>query len=922
MANESEAKRLLSEHYHIPHIAVPHFFGRQKLLAELQDFLLEPRGQHDKPNVVVLQALGGQGKSQIALELCRRLRKNCRGVFWLDATSKATLERGFEELAGKLNQAAVSSLKDAESKVRFVLDTIQEWKDQWLMVYDNYDRPNIFTDIKQFLPESELVNAISSFKLTASDGQGSIIFTSRHDATKVLGRHVQVPSMANDGGIELLLRDMPAVEVERSRADGEAIVRRLGGLALAIEQAAAYISFNKMALPDFRDQYEKKKAKVLKHMREELWEYQKLRDGSEQSKALSAFTTWEMSFEQVQQGDEARKDRITRFLNVAAFLEPSHIGSYLFETYIAEEDEPFPWLEIFRHQTSLSDEETDSDTDCDTDQASFTHGKKQTRWSADQFWSTIERLRRLSLVQSVEKEPVVWFSIHPVISDWLQLREQKRSTREKILRETIGLMSVVVRSAFAEAADASKRQQLLAHLDSCQTGSRHIKFTKSLGCADMREQTISFGSFYHLQGKYERSEELYEALMKEDRHSFDKSDRKLLESMTNLAWIYRDQGRWKEAEELEMQVMEARKRVLGEEHPETLGSMGNLASTYRHQGRWKEAEELDVQVMEARKRVLGEEHPETLGSMGNLASTLWNQGRWKEAKELQVQVVEARKRVLGEEHPNTLISMGNLASTLWNQGRWEEAEELDVQVMEARKRVLGEGHPNTLTSMGNLASTYRNQGRWKEAEELEMQVMEARKRVLGEEHPETLGSMGNLASTYRNQGRWKEAEELDVQAMEARKRVLGEEHPETLGSMGNLASTLWNQGRWKEAEELDVQVMEASKRVLGEEHPNTLISMGNLASTYMNQGRWKEAEELEIQVMEARKRVLGEQHPDTLTAMANLAFTLKSQSRDEEALLLMKKCFQVRKRVVGLHHPDTEFSLETLNQWGIEHIEI
>ncbi|KAF1961533.1 hypothetical protein CC80DRAFT_239419, partial [Byssothecium circinans] len=409
------------------------------------------------------------------------------------------------------------------------------------MVYDNYDRPDVFTEIKQFLPEN---------------GRGGIVFTSRHEATKVLGRHVQVPSMMDDGGIELLLRDMSGEEIESNRIHGGDIVRRLGGLALAIEQAAAYISFNQMALPDFIDGYERKKAKVLKYMREELWEYQKLRDGSEQSEALNAFTTWEMSFEQVERRDEARKDHITRFLNVAAFLEPSHIGSYLFETYVAEEDEPFPWLDIFRRQRSLSDEETDSDTDSDTDQASITHKGEQTSWSADQFWSTIERLRRLSLVQSIEKKPAVWFSIHPVISDWLQLRERKRSTREKILRETIGLLSVVVESTFAEVADASKRQQFLAHLDSCQTGSRHIKLPRFLGCAEMRKETNSFGRFYQNQGKYDRSEELYEALLKEDRHSLDESDRKLLQSMANLASTYMNQGRWKEAEELEVQVME------------------------------------------------------------------------------------------------------------------------------------------------------------------------------------------------------------------------------------------------------------------------------------------------------------------------------------------------------------------------------
>ena len=59
-----------------------------------------------------------------------------------------------------------------------------------------------------------------------------------------------------------------------------------------------------------------------------------------------------------------------------------------------------------------------------------------------------------------------------------------------------------------------------------------------------------------------------------------------------------------------------------------------------------------------------------------------------------------------------------------------------------------------------------------------------------------------------------------------------------------------------------------------------------------------------------------------LTAMGNLAFTLKSQRRNEEAISLMDTCFQLRKRILGGHHPDTESSLEALNEWQMENVEI
>jgi tetratricopeptide (TPR) repeat protein len=920
MADMFEASHSISEYYSVPHIAVPKFFGRKKLVAQLQDILLKPRAQYDKPNAVVLQALGGQGKSQIALELCSRLKMHCRGVFWLDATLKATLERGFEEIAKQLNQPVIRHLDDTASKIKFVLDTIETWKERWLMVYDNYDRPDEFPDIKRFLPGSESIYTIDIYTLNFSGGQGGIIFTSRHAGTIVLGQRVLVPSMMNDGGIELLLRDMPDEEKKLNRIQGEDIVRRLGGLALAIEQAAAYISYNRMALPDFVDDYERKKRKVLKHIREDLWEYQKLRDRSGEIESLSAFTTWEMSLEQVEWRGGTRDDYITRFLSVVAFLEPSHIGSYLFEIYLTETDSPFPWLDMFRRTEHLLDGETGSNTDTDTEtdsdtnaiQAPSTRKCKPMCWSTNKFWLTIERLCRLSLVQSIDRNPSVWFSIHPVISDWLQLRQRKREAREEILREAIGLMSVVVKSSFSVVTPESRRQELLAHLDSCQIGSRHINPTQSLGCAEMRKETNLFGKFYSDQGKYDQSEALYKALLKEDRNSLDRGDSKLLQSMTNLAIIYRNQGRSKEAEELHLQVMESRKRVYGVDHPNTLASINSLASTYMDQGRLKEAEKLHLQVTESRKRVYGEDHPDTLTSMNNLAMTYMDQGRLKEAEELHLQVMESRKRVYREDHPNTLTSMNNLALTYMDQGRLKEAEALHLQVIESTKRVLGEDHPGTLTSMNNLASTYCNQGRLKEAEALHLQVIQLEKRVLREDHPDTLTSMNNLASTYWNQGRLKEAEELYLQVMESRKRVCGEDHPGTLTSINDLASTYWNQGRVKEAEELLLQVMESRKRVCGEDHPDTLTSMNNLAMTYMDQGKLKEAEALHLQVMESRKRVCGEDHPDTLTGMNNLAMTYMDQGKLKEAEALHLQVMESRKRVLGEDHPNTLTSMNNL----------
>jgi tetratricopeptide (TPR) repeat protein len=907
----------VSKHFCVPHNAVLKFFGRQTLIEQLQSSLLKPLGRNDKPITVVLQGLGGQGKTQIALELCRRLKKHCRGVFWLDATSRLTLERGFENLARELVGSATSDLKDVDTIVRFVLNTIQEWEERWLMVYDNYDYPDVFKDIKRFLPDSKSIHAIDDYTLIASGGQGGIIFTSRHNATERLGQYVPIPSMVDDGGVDLLLRHMSGEEKERNWTVGVDIVRRLGGLALAIEHAAAYISFNQIGLRDFIDEYERKKANILQYT-PMVWEYQKPIDGLEQSSMLSAFTTWEMSFEQVERGDKARKDHITQFLSVTAFLEPSHIGSYLFETYIAEEAETFPWLDIFMRQDSPSDE-SEGESESDTDQPSLLRRSRETNWSTDQFWWTIKRLNQLSLVQSIERKslvqsdeqkPEVWFSIHPVISDWLQVRERKRLIQKKRLKEAIALMSVVVGSSFGEVANALKRQELLAHLDTCMTYSR--RRAGLLGSVRMRRETNNFGEFYKQQGKYDRSEELYEALLKEDMDNLDERDMNLWQSKANLASTYLSQGRWDAAEELQVQVIEMRKKKLRADHPRTMININNLAMIYMEQSRWDAAEELLVQVMEMHKKNLGADHPDTLASMHNLASTYSSQGRWDAAEELQVQVMEMCKKNLGADHPHTLTSVANLASTYSDQGRWDAAEELQEEVMEMHKKKLGADHPHTLTSINNLAMIYIKQSRWDAAEELVVQVMEMQKKNLGADHPDTLASMHNLASTYSSQGKWDAAEELQVQVMEMCKKNLGADHSHTLTSMANLASTYSDQGRWDAAEELQVEVMKMYKEKLGADHPGTLISMNNLASTYSKQGRWDAAEELQVQVMEMFKKKFGIDHPDMLTCMSNLAATYMNQGRWDAAEELQEEVMEMRKKKLGADHPQTLTSMINL----------
>jgi hypothetical protein len=100
-------------------------------------------------------SLHSQGKTQIALGYCRRV-KGKRGVFWVDATSEATVKRSFVTISTK-----IQATED-------IMDVLGDSLDPWLMVFDNYDDADDFDNIRDYMPEGE---------------EGCILITSRHAAS-------------------------------------------------------------------------------------------------------------------------------------------------------------------------------------------------------------------------------------------------------------------------------------------------------------------------------------------------------------------------------------------------------------------------------------------------------------------------------------------------------------------------------------------------------------------------------------------------------------------------------------------------------------------------------------------------------------------------------------------------------------------
>ena len=127
------------------------FLGRGVQLQEIASFFSKESTQ--RPKVLILHALGGQGKSQIALEYCQRSRDQYRGIFWINASSEASAIESYTHIAKALTGFTSATVDDGARIIGLVKNCLESWHEPWLLVFDNYDEPTKFSKVQRLLPK-------------------------------------------------------------------------------------------------------------------------------------------------------------------------------------------------------------------------------------------------------------------------------------------------------------------------------------------------------------------------------------------------------------------------------------------------------------------------------------------------------------------------------------------------------------------------------------------------------------------------------------------------------------------------------------------------------------------------------------------------------------------------------------------------
>ncbi len=577
--------------------------GREELLGEL-DMRLSGGGDGG-PRIIALCGLGGAGKTSVAVEYAYRHLAETGLVWQVPAEDPTVIVAEFARLAGLLGAQDPVAPGDPVASVHAVLAA---YSPEWLLVFDSApDRASV----ERFLPPA---------------GPGRVLITSQ----SVLwppGQVLDVPVLDAEVAVGFLVS-------RTGDPDGPAapeLATELGGLPLALEQAAAYIQATGGSLARYLASFRQRRDGLL--ARGEPTGYRK-----------TVATTWSLAFGQLEDSAPAAVG-LLRLLACCAseavpltlLLQPRPGLARKFGAEVAPVLVP-----LLDDPLAVGD--------------------------------AIAALRRYSLVTPAGDGLV---SVHRLVQ-----------------AVTADQMSADVASQWREAAAALVEAAIPGDTDLpqawpvCAALLPHAQAALAGDSPGMDRLANYLGA----QGSYAAAAELLQRVLDARERSLGAEHPDTLDARGNLATWTGEAGDATGARDQYAALVPVVERVLGPEHPDTLTTRNNLARFTGRAGEAAGARDQFAALLPEVERVLGAEHPDTLTVRGNLATWTGQAGDAAGARDQYAALLPVRERVLGPEHPDTLSNRNNLARWTGQAGDAAGARDQFAALLPEVERVLGAEH--------------------------------------------------------------------------------------------------------------------------------------------------------------------------------------------------------------------------------------
>jgi tetratricopeptide (TPR) repeat protein len=753
-------------HFNVPNRACRQFVGRDNVLDNCFDF---HSGKCTTSKVVVLRGLGGQGKTQVALEYCQRRRQApFVTTFWIDATTELSVEREFRRFYTRFRSREDTPLDSFDDIVNFVSDTFQRITKPWLIVFDNYDDPSSMPNIRKFIPSSS---------------NGSVLITTRHADVLALANSgsIELQPLAKAESIQLLLAsaDLDPQDVPEALADH--IATGLHNHALAIAQAGEYIKRRKISLAEFIGEYDHlHRAMSENHL--PLSEYQSTLNEAQEATSLSVFTSWELSIRLLKATEES-KGLKEDLLTILGFSQTLDVSEQMLKVF-CENMQPWDSPEAMRGSPGAF-------------LAAYLGA-----WNTGIFGELLAEFSDLFLIQGYYRGNDGFYHarLHPLAKDWIVLRTSKEKSWDyRILAVDIFVEAInpsIVRDDQTNVAPAGLDCSPDIGAASLEHVERNLEGNLTPNSQQLRtllESQITFANMLERNGEYRRAEWISRRLVRLSEKCCGPTDLHTMETQHLLAGILIVKMQYLEAESIYSRIAHLAIRMQGFDSNLSKDITRTWAFALMSLKRYDEAMSLLQQVSESETKLSGRMG---LYTAIQLARLVRFQGRYYEALEM---CDNALSLAVGNMAPGTLHALTLCrAESVYcyiGLGDWEHAAKAGELLWPEQVMLLGDQHPDTNTTLIYLAQALGKLGDFEKAERLQRKAYENFLLTLGSDHLTFSVIQSNLGWTLWCQGRLDEAESYYRSAIDGliRKKQLPSE-TDVSTVLGALACVLRDGG--------------------------------------------------------------------------------------------------------------------------------
>ncbi|AEV82393.1 Nephrocystin-3 [Actinoplanes sp. SE50] len=796
----------------------PGFTGRDATLEALREQLNASNAQ---TGPVVLQGIGGVGKTQIAVEYVHRFNADYDIVWWISADQPALVVTALADLARELGLPIAGSGR-ADEEVAAVLEALRVGNPSanWIVIFDNTEDPE---QIRRFLPT----------------GSGDVVVTTPGQEWSRTAWTLDINVFDRSESRALLTRRVAGL----SDAQADEIAAKLGDLPLAVEQAATWLATTGMSAERYLALLDEQLPRILNEPPPPGYRH-------------PAAETWRLSQGRLQQANPAA----AFLVELLAVMAPEPIPTTLLDSP-GMADALARYDPIFRDQLMRN-----------------SLVREVSRFGLARVDSAVHALRMHRLVQSViisdlavEEQRRRREQIHVILA-----KAQRGEPDDQASWPTYqGILTHLEPSGALDSDDAEVHQlavdmvRYLRYRGDLAGGRRLAEraigiWQDRLGAdhLSLLRMRSELGNILEAHGEYRAAldiqQDTADRMIAQRGHTYPHA----LIALSGVAAAYVGLGQYQQAVDLAEQVLLHWQTTVGDSHRRTVIARNNYAFFLMLAGDFARSREISEQAVVASEDVLGPSARWTLLIRRNLGRCLRADGDLGRSENVLRETLAGCQNALDEADEYTLLTRKELAVTLRRLGHLAEARELAERAVAGFGATVGAEHPHTLACRLEVANIRAAQSEHAEARAEAAEVLAGYSRIRGESHPATLTVANTFGVLECLDGEVADARTRLEQTFTALEATLPESHPYVWIGRMNLASALFQAGEVQAAREADtVSLARLRERLHSRSHPAILTAGVNLVASRLAAGDRTGGEAQREEVLRIAGELFDEKHP-------------------------------------------------------------